>query len=266
MFFGFYDDVGGSPAGVVRTLFTDPGAFSARSSRGTTSPTCVWLGSPAPVPLRALARARRGRAPAAARERALGLPLDDGPALPQRGRRHPVPDRGDGVRDRADRRAAARPLAAAAVLVCSATLAIFVGTVAARRRRGSARWARVRLADARRSARGRGRARPGRRARDGVELRRRHTSRPGGTSTRCRCSGSAEWVVVDLTDPWVVRPDSPILTRHPKVVRALVRSPRGRPERGRRSSRATAWSCFGSRRPELGSVLGRAMIVSSSLR
>jgi hypothetical protein len=29
-------------------------------------------------------------------------------------------------------------------------------------------------------------------------------------------------VVVDRADPWVVRPDSPILTRHPKVVRRLV--------------------------------------------
>ena len=34
--------------------------------------------------------------------------------------------------------------------------------------------------------------------------------------------GRAEWVVIDRRDPWVVRPDSPILTRHPKVVRALA--------------------------------------------
>jgi uncharacterized membrane protein len=34
--------------------------------------------------------------------------------------------------------------------------------------------------------------------------------------------GSAEWVVVDLDDPWVSRPDSPLLTRHPKVVHRLV--------------------------------------------
>ena len=31
----------------------------------------------------------------------------------------------------------------------------------------------------------------------------------------------ASWVVIDLRDPWVVRRDSPILTRHPEVVRAL---------------------------------------------
>jgi hypothetical protein len=34
---------------------------------------------------------------------------------------------------------------------------------------------------------------------------------------------NAEWVVMDLRDPWVVRPDSPVLTRHPEVVRALAR-------------------------------------------
>jgi hypothetical protein len=33
----------------------------------------------------------------------------------------------------------------------------------------------------------------------------------------------AEWVVVDLDDPWVTSPDSPILTRHPKVVKRFVR-------------------------------------------
>jgi hypothetical protein len=35
--------------------------------------------------------------------------------------------------------------------------------------------------------------------------------------------GQATWIVVDGSDPWVVRPDSPILTRRPKVVQALVR-------------------------------------------
>ena len=34
--------------------------------------------------------------------------------------------------------------------------------------------------------------------------------------------GGATWAVIDLRDPWVVRRDSPILTRHPEVVRALA--------------------------------------------
>ncbi len=32
----------------------------------------------------------------------------------------------------------------------------------------------------------------------------------------------ATWVVVDRADPWVVSRDSPILTKHPEVVRAFV--------------------------------------------
>jgi uncharacterized membrane protein len=41
--------------------------------------------------------------------------------------------------------------------------------------------------------------------------------------------GRAEWVVIDRTDPWVVRPDSPILTRHPKIVRRFVARLEGDP-------------------------------------
>ena len=52
MFFGFYDEVGGSPLGVVRTLFTDPGAdrlgaWSERSGRRVP----VLARAPAPVPV-----------------------------------------------------------------------------------------------------------------------------------------------------------------------------------------------------------------------
>ena len=32
----------------------------------------------------------------------------------------------------------------------------------------------------------------------------------------------AEWVLVDRRDPWVVSPDSAVLTRHPDVVSAFV--------------------------------------------
>ena len=35
--------------------------------------------------------------------------------------------------------------------------------------------------------------------------------------------GKAEWVVIDLDDPWVTSVASPILTRHPKVVRRFAR-------------------------------------------
>jgi hypothetical protein len=33
----------------------------------------------------------------------------------------------------------------------------------------------------------------------------------------------ATWAVIDLRDPWVVTRDSPVLTRHPEVVRAVAR-------------------------------------------
>jgi len=33
----------------------------------------------------------------------------------------------------------------------------------------------------------------------------------------------ANWVVVDRVDPWIVTPDSPILTNHPEVVEAFLR-------------------------------------------
>ena len=34
--------------------------------------------------------------------------------------------------------------------------------------------------------------------------------------------GRATWAVIDLADPWVAMPDSPLLTRHPRIVRRLV--------------------------------------------
>jgi hypothetical protein len=34
--------------------------------------------------------------------------------------------------------------------------------------------------------------------------------------------GRAEWIVVDLNDPWVVSEGSPILTNHPEIVRSFV--------------------------------------------
>ena len=101
-----------------RTLFTDPGAVARRAGRGATT-SSISSGSALPllVPLLALARARGRRAAAAPREHALRLPLDDGPPLPQRRRGDPVPDRRDGLRDRARSARRARALAAAAVLV-----------------------------------------------------------------------------------------------------------------------------------------------------
>ena len=109
IFFGFYDQVGGSPGGVVQDAVHGSRRGPRRAGRGARHRVPRLARAAAPLPLRALARARGRRASAAARERALGLPLDDGPALPQRRGGDPVPHRRDGLRHRADRRAAPRP-------------------------------------------------------------------------------------------------------------------------------------------------------------
>ena len=81
MFFGFYDEVGGSPVGRrARRCSPIPATVLGALVEGARHRLPRLARAPAPVPLRALAGARRGRAAAAARERALGLPLDDGPA------------------------------------------------------------------------------------------------------------------------------------------------------------------------------------------
>ena len=46
IFFGFYDQVGGSPQGVIRMLFTDPGAVLGALFEGHDIVYLVWLGLP----------------------------------------------------------------------------------------------------------------------------------------------------------------------------------------------------------------------------
>ena len=78
--------------------------------------------------------------------------VDDRPALPQRRRGHPVPHRGDGLRDRAAVRLAPTALAAAAVLVCCRSRCCRRRALAAARRRDAARRSRRRPRPARRGA------------------------------------------------------------------------------------------------------------------
>ena len=107
IFYGFYDGVGGSPAGVAEDALHRPGRDPLGADRGSRLRVSRLARASAPLPLRAVPGPRGRRAPAAARERALGLPLDDRPAVPQRRGGHPVPHCSDGVRDRAHRRATA---------------------------------------------------------------------------------------------------------------------------------------------------------------
>ena len=55
-YYGFYDEIGGSPQGVVRTLFTDPGAVLGALFEGHDVVYLIWLGLPLLLPLPALAR------------------------------------------------------------------------------------------------------------------------------------------------------------------------------------------------------------------
>ena len=78
MYYGFYDEVGGSPQGVVRMLFTDPGTVLGALVEthdivyliclACCSCSCSCLARPCPR-----------RVAAAPGERASGLPVDDGP-------------------------------------------------------------------------------------------------------------------------------------------------------------------------------------------
>ena len=247
--------VGGSPVGVARRRSSPIRARCSGRCRGARLRLPDLARASAPLPLRALARARRRRAAAAARERALGLPLDDGPALPQRGGGHPVPRRRDGLRDRADRRAATRRSPPRPSSSCSAHAR------ARRRALGAAVGAvplggeRVRLRRSRIAALARcGRARAQRCAGHGLEHRRRTPLRAAVRLLRAACSGEPSGSSSTARIRGSCGRDSPILTHHPEVVRGVRRSARGRSRRGRRSSSATASSCFRKRRRELASA------------
>jgi uncharacterized membrane protein len=225
MFFGFYDDVGGSP--VVRTLFSDPGAVFGALVEAHDVAYLVLLG----LPLLFLFALSPGLA-AVALPQLLANGLSDFRSMTDP-RYHSVAAVipfliAATVLGIARLGAPRRALAAAAVLVLSATFALFMGpwprAVGAVPLGGSARPSRAHVqaldeavalvpAGAPVSA----------------------SNNAGGHLSARRYVyvvpnlGRAEWVVVDRTDPWVVRPDSPILTRHPKVVRRFVTDLEGDP-------------------------------------
>jgi uncharacterized membrane protein len=221
MFYGFYDEVGGSPAGVVRKLFTDPAAVLGALVEGHDIAYLVWLG----LPLLFLFLLSPGLA-AVALPQLLANGLSDFRSMTDP-RYHSVAAIVPflvaatvlGIaRVRPERRA----FAGSAVLVCSATLAIVVGPWAravgsvplgGREALPSSRVAALNAAVALVPASA------------AVS-----TSNVTGAHLSARryvysipSLGRADWVLVDRREPWVVRRDSPILTRHPEVVRNLVR-------------------------------------------
>ncbi|MBM2821793.1 MAG: putative rane protein [Thermoleophilia bacterium] len=220
IFYGFYDEVGGSPQGVVRKLFTDPGAIFGALFESHDLVYLVWLG----VPLAGLFLLAPGLA-AVALPQLLANGLSDFRSMTDP-RYHSVAAVipfliAATVLGIARLGVPRRTFAAAAVLVSSAALTLIVGP-----------WARV-VGVAPLGARP---ALPAPRVAalgdavalvpEGVPISASNAAGSHLSARRYVYSvpnlGKAEWVVVDLRDPWVVSPDSPILTNHPEVVRAFA--------------------------------------------
>src|SRR5262249_14183603 len=228
MFYGFYDQVGGSPQGVLRTLLTPPTTVRGALFEPHDIVFLVWLG----LPLLFLFLLSPGLA-AVALPQLLANCLSDFQLMSDP-RYHSVSAIVPflfaatvlGVARVSESR---RTLAAASILVCSATIALAIGP-----------W--VRLVGATPLG-GRPSVAPNRVA----ALDRAVATIPDGapvTSTNAAAAHlsarryiyvvpvtrRAEWAVVDRGDPWVVTSDSPLLTNHPEVVSAFARRLRESPE------------------------------------
>jgi len=220
IFYGFYDGVGGSPLGVVKTLFTDPGAIVSALTEAQDFAYLLWLG----VPLLFLFLLSPGLA-AVALPQLLANGLSDFRSMTDP-RYHTVAAIIPfliaatvlGIARIAPPR---RALAASAVLLCSCMLAVVVGPWP-RAVGATPLGGRATLSDAHVRA-----------LTDAVALVPSSApvsaSNPAGAHLSARryvftmpMLGSAEWVVADLDDPWVTNPDSPLLTRHPRIVRRFV--------------------------------------------
>ncbi len=221
-FYGFYDQVGGSPQGLIRKTVTDPGAILSALVEGHDFAYLLWLS----VPLCGLFLLAPGLA-AVALPQLLVNTLSDFRSMTDP-RYHSlaavVPFLIAATVFGVGRlRVSRRGVAAGAVLVVSGVVAVAVGP-----------WPRAvgvkplggrttlpashieALADAVALV-------P-----DRVAVT---ASNPAGAHLSARryiysvpLLERAEWVVVDLDDPWVVQPDSPILNHHPEVVRTFARS------------------------------------------
>lgn len=220
VYFGFYDQVGGSPQGVVRTLVTDPAVVLRALVEAHDIVYVIWLG----LPLLFLFVLSPALA-ALALPQLLANGLSDFRSMTDP-RYHSVAAvipfliaaTALGI---ARLPARHRSLAAGGVLACCLVISLAVGP-----------WARLVGS----KALGAREVTPPARAAaledavalvpDGVPVT-ASNSAGGHLSARevihtVPVLGRAEWVVVDREDPWVVTSDSPILTRDPERVRALV--------------------------------------------
>jgi len=220
VYYGFYDEVGGSPQGVVRTLLTDPAAVVGALAEVHDVVYLVWLG----LPLLFLFLFSPALA-AVALPQLLANGLSDFRSMTDP-RYHSVAALVPfliaasvfGVsRISANR----RPLAASAVLACSLIFTLALGP-----------WARL-IGETPLGGREIVAPERARALTDAVALVPSNSPVSASNSAGAHLSareyiysvpvlGRAEWVVVDRADPWVVSRDSPILTNHPERVQPFV--------------------------------------------
>jgi uncharacterized membrane protein len=220
VFYGFYDRIGGSPLGVAKTVFTDPGAIASTLFTPHVLAFLLWLG----VPLAGLFLLAPGLA-AVALPTLLADGLSDFRSMTDP-RYHDIAGAvpfliAATVLGITRLRGSRRGFAAVVVLAISAELAFVVGA-----------WARA----VGRVPFGSGSGPPATHVaalRDAVALVPpgapvASTNKAGGHLSARRyvysvpVVGRAQWMVVDTRDPWLVSRDSPLLTKHPARLRAFV--------------------------------------------
>ena len=220
VYYGFYDQIGGSPQGVVRTVFTDPAAVLGALFEGHDVVYLVLLG----LPLLFLFLLSPALA-AVALPQLLANGLSDFRSMTDP-RYHSVAAVipfliAATVLAIARLAPGRRPLAAGGVLACCLTLTVVLGP-----------WARL-IGETPLGGR---EFVPSDRAAalaKAVALVPRDVpvtaSNTAGSHVSARryvysvpVLRRAEWVVVDRADPWVVTRGSPILTQHPERVEAFV--------------------------------------------
>ena len=220
VYYGFYDEVGGSPQGVLRMLFTDPGVVLGALFEAHDIVYVIWLG----LPLLFLFLLSPALA-AVALPQLLANGLSDFRSMTDP-RYHSVAAVvpflfAATVFGIARLPVQRRTLAAGGVLACSLVLTAALGP-----------WARL-VGETPLGSRDV--VPPDRAAAlaDAVALVPTGVAVTASNSAGGHLSarrymytvpflGRAQWVVVDRADPWVVTRDSPILTNHPERIRAFV--------------------------------------------
>jgi len=227
IFYGFYDQVGGTPVGVLRKLVTDPLTVLGALVESHDIAYVIWLG----LPLLFLFLLSPGLA-AVALPQLLANTLSDFRSMSDP-RYHSVAAIVPflfaatvlGIARLSESR---RGLAVSGALVCSATLALVVApwprAVGAKPLGGRESFPDAHIAAVDRAV-----------ASIPSDVPVSTTNAAGGHLSARRYVYSvpflrrAQWVLVDLDDPWVVSLKSPILTRHPEVVSAFVKRLRSSP-------------------------------------